>query len=115
MWTWLTVFVSRWRGLFMSRAMDDDFSQEIASHVAMLTADNVRRGMTPGEARRAALLRFGGPMQIHEQQHDRRSLPVIETTLQDLRYACRSLIKHREFSAVAILTLAIGIGAGTAV
>ena len=106
---------SRVRGIFRSRALDDDFDREVAAHLEMLTADNIRRGMTPDEARRAAVLRFGGPAQIKEQQHDDRGLPFIETTLQDVRYALRSIVKYRAFSMVAIATLAIGIGAGTAV
>lgn len=107
--------LSRIRGVFGARRLDDDFSREVAAHVDMLTADNIRHGMTPDEARRAAIVRFGGPMQIKEQQHDDRGLPFIETTLQDVRYTLRSIVKYRAFSIVAIATLAIGIGAGTAV
>ena len=71
--------------------------------------------MAPDAARRAAVLRFGGPMQIKEQQHDGRGLPFVDTTLQDLRYGLRALRKNPAYSLVAIATLAIGIGAGTAV
>jgi putative ABC transport system permease protein len=107
--------ISRVLGLFKSRGLDDDFDREVAAHLALLTADNIGRGMTPDEARRAAVVRFGGPMQIKEQQHDDRGLPFVETTLQDIRYAVRSLMRTRSFSIVAIATLAVGIGAGTAV
>jgi putative ABC transport system permease protein len=110
-WTLL----SRVRGMLLSRRLDDEFDREVGEHIALLTSDNIRRGMTPEEARRAAIVRFGGPMQIKEQQHDGRGLPFVETTLQDVRYALRSLMKHGTFSIVAIATLAIGIGAGTAV
>ncbi|MBI3401402.1 MAG: ABC transporter permease [Acidobacteria bacterium] len=108
-WTLL----SRVRGTFLSTRLDDDFDREVGEHLALLTADNIRRGMTPDDARRAALMRFGGPMQIKEQQHDDRGLHFIETTLQDVRYALRSIVKYRAFSIVAIATLAIGIGAAT--
>jgi putative ABC transport system permease protein len=107
--------VSRVRGVFRSRAEDEDFDRELDTHLALLIADNIRRGMTPDEARRAALVRFGGPMQIKEQRHDDRGLPFVETTLQDVRYALRSIVRYRAFSLVAIATLAIGIGAGTSV
>src|SRR5258706_15435 len=64
---------------------------------------------------RAAIMRFGGPMQIKEHQHEHRGLPFLETTLQDIRYGMRALRKSPAYSVVAIATLAIGIGAGTAV
>ena len=69
----------------------------------------------PRDARRHAILRFGGPVQIKEQQHENRGLPFVETTLQDLRYGLRALRKSPAYSLVAIATLAIGIGAGTSV
>src|SRR5882762_5875616 len=79
----------------------------------MLTDEHVRRGLPPAEARRQAILRFGGPMQIKEQQHENRGLPFIETTLHDLRYGLRTLRRHPGFGAVVILTLAVGVGAVT--
>ena len=112
---WLAVVSSRIRGLLSWRSLDDDFDREVSAHLAMLTDENIRRGMTPGDARRAAIVRFGGPMQIKERQHDGRGLPFIETTLQDLRYGTRALRRSPAYSLVAIATLAVGIGAGTAV
>src|SRR4029450_1927463 len=111
----LSVALSRTRALFLARRLDEDFDREIAAHLAMLTDEHIRRGLTPEAARRAAIIQFGGAMQIKEEQHERRGLPLVETTLQDLRYGLRSLRKNPAYSVVAIATLAIGIGAGTAV
>ena len=107
--------LSRVRALFVSRRQDDDFSREIAEHLELLTADFVRRGLSPDQARREARVRFGGPMQIQESNREGRRLPWVDTTLQDLRYGIRALRNYPAYSAVAIATLAIGIGAGTAV
>src|SRR5579872_1726417 len=112
---WLAIVWARVRDLRGRSADDDDFDAEIASHVQMLVDEHVRRGMTEDEARRAARLAFGGSMQTVEQHRDGRSLPLVETTLQDVRYAVRTLWRYPAFSLVAIATLAIGIGAGTAV
>ena len=76
------------RGLFAARRLDDDFDAEIDVHLEMLTDEHIRRGMPPDEARaRRRSLRFGGAVQIKEQQRDDRGLPFVETTLQDVRYA----------------------------
>ena len=113
--TSLAVIVSRIRGLLLARRLDDEFDEEVSAHLAMLTEEHIRRGLAPDEARRAAVVQFGGPMQIKEQHHDRRGLPLVDTTLQDLRYGLRALRRNPAYSLVAIATLAIGIGAGTAV
>jgi len=113
--TWLAVLASRIGGLVRAGRHDRDFDREVESHLNLLTEDYIRRGLSATEARREAILRFGGPVQIKEQQHERRSLPLVETTLQDIRYGGRALRKSQAYSLVAIATLAIGIGAGTAV
>src|SRR3954468_24599392 len=110
-----TVFASRIRGLLLRGREDADFDTEVAAHLDMLTDEYRRRGLPGDEARRQALVRFGGPMQLKEDQHDRRGLPLVETTMQDVRYAMRALRRRPAYSLVAIATLAIGIGAGTAV
>jgi putative ABC transport system permease protein len=113
--TWLAVVASRIRGLVLARRLDDDFDRELAAHLAMLTDEQIRRGLTPDAARRAAAVQLGGAMQIKEQQHAQRGLPVVETTVQDLRYGLRSLRRNPAYALVAVATLAVGIGAGTAV
>jgi hypothetical protein len=114
-WTRFAVLLSRCRALVTGRRLDRDFNEELESHLAMLTDELVRRGASPGAARREARLRLGGISQLEEEQRDARSLPMIETTLQDVRYALRAMRKSPAYSLVAIATLAIGIGAGTAV
>jgi putative ABC transport system permease protein len=109
------VLLSRLRGLFGRQADDADFDAEIASHLQMLEDEHVRRGLTREQARRAARLDFGGSMQTVEHHREGRSLPFVDTTLQDVRYALRSLWRYPAFSLVAIATLAVGIGVGTAV
>ena len=98
--TVLAVIVSRIRGLLLARRLDDEFDEEVSAHLAMLTEEHIRRGLAPDEARRAAVVQFGGPMQIKEQHHDRRGLPLVDTTLQDLRYGLRALRRNPAYSLV---------------
>jgi len=112
--TRLFVVVSRLRAIFDRRRLDDDFDAEIAAHLSMLVDDNLRRGLSRQAAERAALVQFGGPLQLTERQRASRGLPIVDTTAQDVRYALRSLRRNPAFASVAILTLAIGIAAATA-
>jgi predicted permease len=96
-----------------SRGSEADFAAELDSHVALHTEDGVRAGLTRPEARRQALIRLGGAEQTRQAQRERRTLPWIEDLLHDLRYGLRMMARNPSFSAVAVLTLAIGIGATT--
>jgi putative ABC transport system permease protein len=111
----LRIFVSRLAGLFRRRALDADLDAELRAHLDALTAENIRRGMNPEEARYAARREFGGVEQTKELYRERHGLPFLETFLQDVRFGARMLARNLGFTAVAIMTLALGIGANTAI
>jgi predicted permease len=102
-------------GLLVRRRHDRDLADELDGHIEAHVADNLLAGMTPDEARRDALLTLGGLTQAAEACREQRSLPFVEKTMQDIRYALRLLVKSPGYALAAIAALAIGVGANTAV
>ena len=111
----LRALALRLRSLFGSARADADFCAELETHIALHTDAGIRAGLSPQEARRQALIRLRGAEQTRQAHRDRRTLPALESLMQDLRYALRQLVRAPGFALAAILTLSLAIGANTAI
>ena len=107
----LRAFAHRLGNLVRRNRGEADFGAELESHIALDTDAGIRTGLDPAEARRQALIRLGGAEQAKQAHRDRRTLPWAEDLIHDLRYGVRMMARNPSFTAVAVLTMAIGIGA----
>jgi predicted permease len=111
----LKSFAKRLRGLFQSHRAEDDFKAELDAHIAFDVDAGIRAGLSEAEARRQALIRPGGAEQTRQAHRERRTLPWLESLLRDLAYGIRTLFKHRGATAIAMLSIGLGIGANATI
>ena len=109
--TRVRVLLSRLLDLALGRRRESRLSEEIQTHLDLLTEQHIARGMTPDAARVAARHEFGGIDQVKETYRDQRGLPVVGTIMQDLRFAIRMLAKDRQFTLTTVIALGLGVGA----
>ncbi len=111
----LVEWFGRLRSLLFKSSRESDLNREFAAHLDLATSENIRRGLPSNEARRLALLQFGGVEAAKEVHREARGLPRFESFLQDLRYACRVLKRDAGFTLFAVLIVGLGIAGATIV
>jgi predicted permease len=111
----LRAWLLRLRGVFLKNKRETDLAEEIESHLQMHIDDNIRAGMSPGEAKRVAVIKLGGVDSTKEAYRDRSTIPFLESLAQDLRFTLRQLRKNPAFTVTATVMVALGIGASVAI
>jgi len=111
----IRILLNRLTSLFRNRKLDADLEDELRAHIDLATEENLRRGMNEREARRQAIRSFGGVTQTRERYREQRGLPMLEEMKRDVRFGFRQLQRSPGFAITAILTLALGVGANTAI